>query len=372
MSKILPPIGLAAALIAASPWLTACHPASAAKPRAAALVRSVSVLVLSDRAVASDLAATGDLVSREEAAVLPEVNGYRAAEVLADVGQFVRLGQPLVRLDPALIRAQIAQQTALTAQAQAQADQAEDQARRTEGMDGSGELAQEQINQRRFQARAATANAQAQKAALDDLRTREAKLLVTAPVSGLVLERTVRPGDLSGTGTTAWFRLARDGQVELQAQMAEDELNRIRPGATAMVTLPSGLAVSGHVRLVSPQIDPQTKLGYVRITLPVRPDVRAGGFGRASFGDPSGIGLAVPETAIRYDADSASVMVVDAQDRVRRVRVKTGERGGGWVRLTSGPPVGARVVQNAAAFLVDGDKVRPVPIQVASGRGDAR
>jgi HlyD family secretion protein len=366
MRKLFPSAGLAA-LLAAGPWLAGCHPATPAKARSPALVRSVSVLVLSDRAVASDLAATGDLVAREEAAVLPEVNGYRVAEVLADVGQFVRKGQPLVRLDPALIRSQIAQQAALAAQAQAQADQAEDQARRTDGMDGSGELAQEQINQRRFQARAAGANAQAQKAGLEDLRIREAKLLVVAPVSGLVLERTVRPGDLSGAGTTAWFRLSRDGQVELQAQMAEDALNRVRPGARATVTLPSGVAVSGRVRLVSPQIDPQSKLGYVRITLPVRPDVRAGGFGRANFGDPSAVGLSVPETAIRYDADSAGVMVVDAQDHVRRVRVKTGDRGGGWVRLTSGPPPGARVVRNAAAFLVDGDKVRPVMARAAQG-----
>jgi HlyD family secretion protein len=115
------------------------------------------------------------------------------------------------------------------------------------------------------------------------------------------------------------------------------------------------------VRLVSPQIDAQSKLGYVRITLPVRPDVRAGGFGRAVFTDASGMALAVPETAVRYDADGASVMVVQADERVKRVPVRTGMRGGGLVQLVEGPPAGARVVQNAASFLLDGDRVRPTP-----------
>jgi len=70
--------------------------------------------------------------------------------------------------------------------------------------------------------------------------------------------------------------------------------------------------------------------------------------------------LAVPETAIRYDADGASVMIVGANNRVKRVPVTTGARGGGLVALVKGPPVGSLVIENAAAFLLDGDQVRPV------------
>lgn len=353
---------LAAGLIAAAlaPALAGCHKAAHPAAVREAQLRSVSVIVLAPHAVAGALTATGDLVPREEAAVTPEVSGYRVTAVLADVGDTVRQGQVLARLDPALIEAQIAQQSAMVAQAEAQAAQAQDQADRTHGLDGSGDLAQEQINQRRFQAKAATATAQAQRAALRDLQVRREKLSVTAPVGGVILERAVRPGDAASAGASAWFRLARDGQVELQAQLAEAELARIRVGQSAMVTLPSGARVTGRVRLVSPQIDNKSKLGYVRLTLPVRADIRSGGFGRAVFSDAAGEGLAVPEAAIRYDAGGASVMVVEAGDRVRRVSVKTGDRGGGWVRLTDGPSAGARVVANASTLLVDGDQVRPV------------
>lgn len=307
--------------------------------------RAVRVVRVESRPIVGALAASGNLLPREEAAVLPEVTGYRVARVLADVGDYVRAGQVLVQLDPALLEAQIAA-------SQAQAAQANDQAQRVADLDGQGVLSQEQIAQRRFQAQAANAN-------LRNLQTQRRKLAVTAPVSGLILEKTVRPGDLSAGGATPWFRMARDGQVELSAELGEGDLARVRVGQTATVTLPGGGVAQGRVRLISPQIDANTKLGQVRILLPVRPDIRAGGFARATFADAAGQALAVPETAIRYDADGASVMTVAADNRVKRVAVQTGPRGGGYVQLIRGPAPGTRVVQNAAAFLLDNDLVRP-------------
>jgi HlyD family secretion protein len=326
--------------------LSACHKPAPVRADPAKGARAVRVVVVAPRPITGALTASGDLRPREEAAVAPEVTGFRVARVLADVGDYVRAGQTLVQLDPTLLQAQLAQ-------AQAQAAQAEDQARRVQGLDNQGVLSQEQIAQRRFQAQVAQAN-------LRDLQARMRKMAVVAPVSGLILERTVRPGDLSAGGATPWFRLARDGQVELSAQLSEDDLAKIRPGQSAQVTLPSGGYATGHVRIISPQINAQTKLGEVRVTLPVRSDIRSGGFARAVFADVAGMVLAVPETAIRYDASGASVMTIGADNRVRRVPIQTGQRGSGLVEIVRGPPAGTRVVQNAAAFLLDGDLVKPV------------
>jgi HlyD family secretion protein len=331
--------------LAATLALAACHKAPE-KQTEADQARAVRVVRVEPRTIVGALSASGNLLSRQEAAVLPEVSGYRVARVLVDVGDYVRAGQTRVVLDGALLEAQVAQ-------AQAQAAQAEDQARRVSGLDDQGVLSQEQIAQRRFQAQAASAN-------LRNLLTQRRKLAVTAPVSGLILEKTVRPGDLSSGGATPWFRMARDGQVELSAELGEGDLARIRVGQTATITLPGGTVAQGRVRLISPQIDSQTKLGQVRILLPVRSDIRAGGFARAVFTDAAGQALAVPETAIRYDADGASVMTVGANNRVKRMAVQTGQRGGGYVQLVRGPAPGTRIVQNAAAFLLENDLIRPV------------
>ena len=150
--------------------------------------------------------------------------------------------------------------------------------------------------------------------------------------------------------------------------MSEDDLARIRVGQAATVTLPGGGQAQGTVRIVSPQIDAQTKLGQVRVLLPARADIRAGGFARAVFADASASTLALPETAIRYDANGAGVMVVGDDNRVKHVAVQTGQRGSGLVQIVKGPASGSRVVQNAASFLLDGDLVKPVEASAAAAQ----
>ena len=127
--------------------------------------------------------------------------------------------------------------------------------------------------------------------------------------------------------------------------------------------------VQGSVRLVSPQVDTQTQLGRVWIALPSRPSIRAGGFARANFAAVGEGVRTVPEAAVRYDADGASVMVVDANNQVRRVRVRTGARGDGLVELLEGPEVGARVVarpmSEARPLGISNWAIRnPVPVAV--------
>ena len=345
--------------MAAALALAACHKPSH-RSTEAEQARTVRVVTLQSQSINGALAASGDLVPREEAAVLAEVSGYRVSRVLADAGDNVKAGQTLVALDPALIQGQLLQQEALAAQAEANALQAEEQAARVKDLDNQGVVSQEAIDQRRFQAKAARATANAQAAMLKDIRTRNAKLSVTAPVAGLVLEKNVRPGDMSAAGgATPWFRIARDGEIELAAQLSETDLAKLAVGQRAQVTLPSGAVVAGTIRLISPQVDPQTKLGVVRVHLPVQRDIRAGGFARAVFTDASGVVLAAPETAMRYDADGAAVMTVGADNRVHRALVQTGLRGGGWVQLIKGPPAGTRIIQNAAAFFLDGDLIKP-------------
>lgn len=353
--------GFVAVFAVAALALAACGKKAEEPEAANARARSVTVVRVAERPMTGALSATGQLIPREEAAVSAEVGGYRVARVLVEQGAYVRAGQTLAVLDGTLLGAQVDQQAAVAAQADATADQAEAEAARVAGLDGQGVLSQEAIEQRRATAKAQRAAANAQAAGLRDLQTRRRKLAVTAPVSGLVLTRAVRPGDTSQVGGEPWFRMARDGLIELEAQMSQSDLDRVQVGQAVTVTLPNGVKVEGQVRLVSPNVDPQTKLGAVRVRLPVRPDIRAGAFGHAAFVSAGGSALTVPETALKFDADGASVMTLTADNKIKRVTVKTGARGaGGLVEILQGPPAGTRVVKSAGAFLLDGDQVRPV------------
>jgi HlyD family secretion protein len=351
------PVALAAALM-----LTGCSkpaPKSAAPQPLTVTVAPVELRRLSD-----GLTVSGLLVSREEAGVSSELAGYRVAQVLADEDAWVKKGQPLARLDDTLLKAQIAQQQANVAQQEVAADRAKAEADRVKGLDNQGVLSNEQIAERRLAVRSAEAAVAVARAGLNDLKTRDARMVIRAPVSGRVLERTARPGDTSSPGTTL-YRIARDGLIELDAEVDEADLSRVSVGNRVRVILPSGASMQGAVRFISPRVDSQTKLGHVRIALPVRPDLRPGGFARAVFegaGKPTEV---VPESAVHFDASGGYVMVVDANNRVHPTPVKTGQRSQGLVELTEGPPVGSRVALGGGVFLLDGDRVQPVQVATA-------
>ena len=338
----------------------ACHPAPKASPEAPP--RAVRVARIQNMPFSSALTISGVLTSREEAAVTSELGGYRVLKVFVDQGDWVKEGQPLAQLDDTLLRSQIAEQTALLTQQTLAAERAESQARNVEGLDNQGVLSQEDLDTRRFQGKSARAAAVAAQAQLNDLKTRQSRLTLRAPVSGRVLARYLRPGDLP-TGQTAGqplFRISRDGLIEIDAEVPESDLGKLRPGQSAEVTLPDGAKTTGQIRLLSPEIDQQSKLGHARVLLPVRPDLRPGGYAYARLPSVKTIGLVAPDKAVTYDAEGASVFVVDANNRVHKVIVRTGERANGFVSLLQGPPPGSRVLVTGASFVLDGDKVAPV------------
>jgi len=343
--------------------LSACGKGSSGKTKiegaaaAPADMRSVRVIKVESRELTGGLVASGVLVSREEAAVGSELAGFRVARVLVEEGAVVAAGQPLVQLDDTLIQAQIAQQTALVAQQAVAARQSQLQADRVVGLQGQGVVSEEQLQQRQFQAESSRAALAAQTAILNDFKTRQARMTIRAPVGGRVLERTVRPGDISGGGT--YFRIARDNLVELDAEVPERSLSTVQVGDGAEVTLPSGKTVQGKVRLISPRIDAQSRLGRIRVLLPVSNDLRPGGYAQAAFNSATRKATVVPEAAIRFDAEGASVMVVGEGNRVQQVKIKAGQRSDGFVELLEGPPVGATVVKGAGSFVMSGDVVKP-------------
>jgi len=320
--------------------------------------RAVSVVRVDLRPIAGGLVTSGVLTPRNQVSVNPDLTGYRVAKLFVEEGDWVKAGQPLAQMDGSILMAQLDQEAALAAEQRATADQRDKEAQRVAGLDDQGVIAEEQLQARRFAALSARAGANAAGAALKEMQTRLAHLTIRAPVAGQIIQRNVNLGDISGGGSTPWFVMAQDGQIELYADVAEGDFEQMRPGVRARVTLADQTTADGVVRLVSPRVDATTRLGRVRITLPVRADIKSGGYARASFQDMSRAVPAIPETAVRFDANGSSVMVVGADGKVSQVPVRTGQRGGGYVELLGGPPPGSVVVAKAAAQILPGDYVK--------------
>ena len=82
--------------------------------------------------------------------------------------------------------------------------------------------------------------------------------------------------------------------------------------------------------------------------------------GKADFTQATRQAPTVPESAVRFDADGASVLTLGPEGRAHRVTVRTGARAEGRVELLQGPPAGSKVLLGGGAFVLDGDKVRAV------------
>lgn len=341
--------------------LAACGKAPPPVESPAEQARAVRVAEVAVRPLASGLTASGVIRPREEAAVGSELAGYRVLSVQAEEGDRVGRGDLLARLDPGLIEADIARARATVAQNEATAARARAEAARVSGLDGTGVLAQEAIDQRRFEARSHEAALAAARAQLKDLTTRRARLALTAPVDGTVITRNLAPGAIAAAGGEPLFTIARESLFELAAEVPEAELDRMKPGTPADVSLPGGTTLSGKVRTVLPRVGDRNRLGTVLVALPVDPALRAGGTGTARFGATGRAVTAVPEAALQFSARGPSVMVVGRDNRVRRRPVRPGQRADGWVELVEGPPPGTRVLLSGASFVLEGDLVRPEP-----------
>jgi HlyD family secretion protein len=183
-------------------------------------------------------------------------------------------------------------------------------------------------------------------------------------VAGIVTARSARIGAIaSAAGGSPMFTLIRDGALEMNADVSEEDLLRLAPGQPATVRVTGlGRPITGRVRLVEPSVDPATRLGRIRIALDEPGAVRDGMFGEAEIVVAERAGPAAPVTAVA--SDGSVLMVEDGV--VRRVTVTPGIRDGALVEIRSGLVAGATLVARAGAFVHEGDRINPVPLQSAS------
>jgi len=137
---------------------------------------------------------------------------------------------------------------------------------------------------------------------------------------------------------------------------------RVKVGDPATVYL-TGLpqAFAGHVRLLGAIIDPQTRLGDIRIQLKADPALRPGAFARAVVAIDKAQRPVLPQTAVMADASGSYVLIVNAADKVERHAVRVAGTTDNGVIIAEGLSGSERVVATAGGFLRDGETVKIAP-----------
>ncbi|HLX15488.1 MAG TPA: efflux RND transporter periplasmic adaptor subunit [Bradyrhizobium sp.] len=174
-----------------------------------------------------------------------------------------------------------------------------------------------------------------------------------APAAGLLTQVNTIVGAPASPQAGPIFRIAVNNEIDLDAEVPAVHMMKLNPGANVRISRDNGQDVVGRVRLISPQIDRNTQLGHVRITLTSNPSLRIGMFAQASIDAKRSCNVAIPRTAV----DHLTVQVVKG-DTVEMRRVKVGLVSDKLTEILEGLDIDETVVADAGSSLHDGDHIK--------------
>ncbi|WP_174296434.1 efflux RND transporter periplasmic adaptor subunit [Sphingomonas bacterium] len=334
---------------------------TAASHSATDQIPQVTVIQPGRRTIDRTLSATGSLAARVDMPVGVAGEGGKVTAVLVQPGQWVQAGQVLATLDRSVQQETAASLAASIKVAQADATLAQSALDRAQQLVGRGFISKADIESKAATRDAADARVKMAQAQLAQQRAANSRLDVRAPAEGLVLTRQIEPGQVVGASTGTLFRMARGGEMEMRALLAENDLAIVHAGSVAKVT-PVGSAVSfpGTVWQVSPVIDPASRQGIARVALRYDPALRPGGFAAATITSGASVAPLLPQSAIQSDDKGNYVYVVGTGDTVQRRSVTLGNVSDDGVAVAAGLDGTEKVVMSAGAFLNVGQRIRPI------------
>lgn len=284
--------------------------AQAAVARARARVSSVKTLALPTAQAAQQQAAANLEVAQREAA--------RARDLVAR--GFVSQS----RVDDAERQLDVARSQLASARAQV-------------GAQGANGAEAQQAQSQLVEAEAAQAAAQA----------KLAQTLIRAPAAGVVLERSIEPGDIAQPGRRM-LALALDGPARLIVQVDEKNLPLIKQGAVATAAADAfpNERFEAVVNYVSPGIDAARGTVELRLDVPKPPALLKSDM-TVAIDVPGPVlkqTIMLPADAVRQLQTDAPWVLVVRDGTAVRVPVKTGLQTQGRVAITDGLKSGERVI----------------------------
>ena len=223
----------------------------------------VSVIVPGRSTVERVVSATGTIAARVDMPVGVAGEGGMVTSVRVQPGQWVKAGQVLATVDRSVQTETAQSLAAQVTVAKSDQDIAQSELDRAAQLVDRGFISKADLQRKEATRNAAAARVKVAQATLREAQARNGRLDIRAPAAGLVLTRNVEPGQVVSAGSGVLFRMAKDGLMELRAQLGESDLATMHVGSRAKVT-PVGSSTQsypGEVWQVSPVIDPQNRQG---------------------------------------------------------------------------------------------------------------
>ena len=179
---------------------------------------------------------------------------------------------------------------------------------------------------------------------------------IVAPISGVIVDRQLGPGQYAQAGaSTPVFTIADMSSVWMVGNVREADAGHVHRGQTVEVGVLAypDRTFTARVVYVAPTIDPNTH------RLPVRAEVdNVDGLLKpemfASFRVLTSEGAqapAVPASAVVYEGDTAHVWVLQSADAIAIRPIRAGRASDGFVEVLDGVKPGERVVTKGSLFI---------------------
>lgn len=193
------------------------------------------------------------------------------------------------------------------------------------------------------------------------LRNVRENTVLTSPINGIVTARNYDPGDM--TANLPILTVAQVKPVKIVINVSEGELSKVKKGMPANVTFDTygDEVFKGHVTLISPTVDNNTRTFGVEVTLPNNDNrLLPGMFGRVTLNLGTQNHVVVPDLAVVKQPGSGNhyVYVYNQDGTVSYNQVQLGQRIDNAYELLSGVEDGAKVVVSGQSRLANGIKVQ--------------
>lgn len=370
---------------------------------------SAAVAIAKRQPISNQLSIAGEFLPYQDVQIHGKVAGY-IKKINVDIGDRVHTGQVLATLEIPELVAQVDEAAAAVHHAEEEIQRAHSDVSRAEADSVAlhsnaerlvntdkvrpGLIAQQELDDATAKDRSSQAQVDAAKSALaaakQQLEVAKANYQhysalgdyaqITAPYNGVITSRFSDTGALVQAGTSGSAQpvvtLAQIDTLRLRLPVPESLVAAVHQGQSAdVVVSATGEHFVGKVARFTDALDRSTRTMQVEIDVP-NPNYKLspGMYAQVTLHtDELTDALSVPVMAVHRSGEKATVLIVDAQNRVQLREIGTGVEDPNFVQVTSGLQEGDRVILGNAGTYEPNELVSPkestVPTAAASQGG---
>lgn len=299
-----------------------------------------------------------------KAPIHARVSGY-LKDWKTDIGTQVKAGQILGEIDSPDLDQQVAQTHARLIQEQANARLAETTATRWQNLLATHSVSRQEADEKRSNAAAARANAQAAAADYARLSALEDYKTIRAPFAGTITARNTDIGQLikaDNDSDPELFDIADTHQLRLYVPVPQNYASVIRPGMQAQLIVPEHPGQHFSARLIGDSTAVDRLSGTLLAQFVAdNPDgaLLPGDYAEATLQIPADThGVSIPASSLIFRAQGTQVAVLDPDNRVHLRDIHIGLDLGARLVIDQGLKPADRVVDNPPDALREGDTVQ--------------